>query len=101
VADLRRPGEADVTSLVVFTKVAGFSLGSRGLLNWVLLLNTLWATTLVAVGAAALNQYVERNMDAVMRRTARRPRPAKLQPLEVLAFGVVPSSPETYGLRSV
>lgn len=79
----------DVTSLVVFTTAAGFSLGSRGLLDWVLMLNTLWATTLVAVGAAALNQYVERNMDAVMRRTASRPLPAgQLQPLEVLVFGV-------------
>jgi heme O synthase-like polyprenyltransferase len=38
----------DVTFLVPITTVAGFYLGSRGSLNCVLLLNTLWATMLVA-----------------------------------------------------
>ena len=80
----------DVTFLVVITTVAGFYLGSTGPLNWALLLNTLFATTLVACGTAALNQYVERDMDAVMRRTAARPLPAGiLQPREVIVFGAV------------
>lgn len=79
----------DVTFLVVITTVAGFYLGSTGPLNWVLLLHTLFATMLVAGGTAALNQYVERDMDAVMRRTAARPLPARtLQPREVIVFGV-------------
>jgi len=47
------------------------------------------ATTLVAGGTAALNQYVERGIDAAMRRTASRPLPAEqLRPREVLLFGV-------------
>jgi len=79
----------DVTFLVVITTVAGFYLGSAGPVNWVLLLHTLCATMLVAGGTAALNQYVERDMDAVMRRTASRPLPSgALQPREVLIFGV-------------
>jgi len=79
----------DVTCLVVLTTVAGFYLGSRSTLDWVLLLNTILATMLVAAGAAALNQYVERDRDAVMRRTASRPLPAgQFQPLQVLVFGV-------------
>jgi protoheme IX farnesyltransferase len=79
----------DVTFLVVITTVAGFYLGSRGPLDWLLLLHTLCGTTLVGAGTAALNQYVERDMDAVMRRTALRPLPAgQLQPREVLVFGV-------------
>src|ERR1035441_3564447 len=62
----------DVTFLVVLTTIAGFYLGSRGPLDWVLMLHTLGGTLLVAGGTSALNQYVERDMDALMRRTAAR-----------------------------
>ena len=79
----------DVTFLVVITTVAGFYLGSEGPLDWVRLLHTLGATLLVAAGTAALNQYIEREMDAVMRRTAARPLPSgQLRPRDVLAFGL-------------
>jgi heme o synthase len=79
----------DVTFLVVITTVAGFYLGARGPLDWLLLLHTLCGTMLVAGGTAALNQYVERDMDAVMRRTASRPLPTgQLSTREVLAFGI-------------
>ena len=79
----------DVTFLVVITTVAGFYLGSHGALDWIRLLNTLCGTMLVGAGTAALNQYVERDMDAVMRRTAARPLPSgQLQPGEVLLFGI-------------
>ncbi len=79
----------DVTFLVVITTVAGFYLGSRGPLDWPLLLHTLGGTLLVAGGTAALNQYIEREMDSVMRRTAGRPLPSgTLQPREVLIFGL-------------
>jgi heme o synthase len=79
----------DVTFLVVIATVAGFYLGARGPLDWRLLLHTLFGTMLVAAGTAALNQYFERDMDAVMRRTAARPLPAGvLQPREVLLFGM-------------
>jgi protoheme IX farnesyltransferase len=80
----------DVTFLVVITTVAGFYLASSGSIAWALLLNTLFGTTLVAGGTAALNQYIERDRDALMRRTVQRPLPAGiLQPAEVLRFGVV------------
>ena len=79
----------DVTFLVVITTIAGFYLGSSGTPDWLLLLHTLAGTMLIAAGTAALNQYVERDMDAVMRRTASRPLPTgQLQPREVLIFGV-------------
>ena len=79
----------DVTFLVVITTVAGFYLGSTGPMEWARLMNTLCGTLLVAGGTAALNQYVERHMDSVMRRTAARPLPLGiLQPKEVLLFGV-------------
>jgi heme o synthase len=79
----------DVTFLVVITTIAGFYLGSTGPIDWVLMLHTLGGTLLVAGGTAALNQYVERKMDALMRRTAARPLPSGLlRPREVLLFGV-------------
>ncbi|HEY6443544.1 MAG TPA: heme o synthase [Candidatus Acidoferrales bacterium] len=79
----------DVTFLVVITTIAGFYLGSNGPIDWVLMLYTLAGTLLVACGTAAMNQYVERRVDAVMRRTASRPLPSGLlQPREVLIFGV-------------
>ena len=80
----------DVTFLVVITTVAGFYLGSVGPLDWTRLMHTLFGTTLVGAGTAALNQYIERRMDAVMRRTASRPLPSGLlQPADALRFGVV------------
>src|ERR1700723_227116 len=79
----------DVTFLVVITTVAGFYLGSVGSMEWMRLAQTLCGTLLVAGGTAALNQYIERDMDSVMRRTAARPLPSGiLQPNEVLWFGV-------------
>lgn len=78
----------DVTFLVVITTVAGFYLGSTRTMDWARLAQTLFGTLLVAAGTAALNQYVERDMDAVMRRTAARPLPMGiLKPREVLIFG--------------
>ena len=79
----------DVTFLVVITTIAGFYLGSNGPIDWVLMLHTLAGTLLVACGTAAMNQYVERKMDAMMRRTASRPLPSGLlRPKEVLFFGL-------------
>ncbi|MGH9740215.1 MAG: heme o synthase [Candidatus Acidiferrales bacterium] len=80
----------DVTFLVVITTLAGFYLGSTGPIEWSVMLSTVCATMLVAGGTAALNQYVERDLDAVMRRTARRPLPTgQLRPRDALIFGVL------------
>jgi len=77
-----------LTSLVLLTTAVGFYLGMRGSMNWLLLLHTLLGTALVAGGAAALNQLLEREHDAKMRRTEDRPLPSgRLQPETVLLFG--------------
>lgn len=79
----------DVTFLVVITTLAGFYLGSRGAMNFVLLAHAVIGTTMIGAGTSALNQYFERAEDAQMRRTSRRPLPLGiLQPGEALAFGV-------------
>src|SRR5262249_29928938 len=49
--------------------------------------HVLFGTLLAAAGTLALNQYVERDVDARMERTKRRPLPdGRLQPLEALLF---------------
>jgi len=56
--------------------------------NYLLMFHALFGTALVASGAAALNQLLEREYDAKMRRTASRPLPSgRLQPATVAIFG--------------
>ena len=82
--------KARLTMLVLLTTLVGFYLGFRGPMNYLLMLHTLFGTALVAGGAAALNQLLEREYDARMRRTADRPLPSgRLQPVTVMLFGGV------------
>jgi heme o synthase len=82
--------KARLTTLVLLTTVVGFYLGWRGAMNFALMLHTLLGTALVAAGAAALNQLLEREYDAKMHRTQDRPLPSgRLQPATVAIFGGV------------
>jgi protoheme IX farnesyltransferase len=77
-----------LTTLVLLTTLVGFYLGSRPPVSWTLMVNTLLGTALLAGGAAALNQLLEREHDAKMRRTQDRPLPAgRLTPEAVLIIG--------------
>jgi protoheme IX farnesyltransferase len=74
--------------MVLVTTSVGFYLGSWGALEYVRLVHTLVGTALAAGGTIALNQFLERDVDALMRRTRLRPLPdGRLQPTEALAFG--------------
>lgn len=76
-------------SLVLLTTLAGFYLGSNGSPDLNLLLTTLFGSSLVACGALVLNQYIERDIDVLMKRTSNRPLPAKrLNPINALLFGI-------------
>ena len=80
----------EVNFLVVISTLAGFYVALRGALDLPLLLNTLLGTLLVASGTGTLNQYMERQSDASMRRTSRRPLPAgRIRAVEALVFGVL------------
>ena len=82
--------KARLTLLVLLTTLVGFYMGWRGPMDYALLLHTMFGTALVAGGAAALNQLLEREHDAKMRRTASRPLPSgRLQPVTVMLFGGV------------
>ena len=78
-----------ITALVLVTTAAGFLLASSARLDPALLAWTLLGTGLAASGAAALNQFLEREADARMRRTAGRPIPAgRMTPARGLAVGI-------------
>ena len=85
--------KARLTTLVLLTTLVGFYLGARGAMNVALMINTLVATALLASGASALNQLLEREYDAKMNRTQDRPLPSgRLQPTTVAIFGGVCSA---------
>src|SRR5947209_7899506 len=80
--------KARLTFLVLLTTLVGFYIGFRGRVDYLLMLHTLLGTALVASGASALNQLLERDHDAKMRRTQSRPLPSgRLQAQTVLMVG--------------
>ena len=82
--------KARLTFLVVLTTLVGFYLGSATPVDYWLMLHAVLGTALVASGASALNQLLEREHDAKMRRTKNRPLPSgRLQPATVMVFGGV------------
>ena len=84
-AELTKPR---ITFLIVLTAAAGFALASPGSVNYASLGSAMVGIALLSSGIATLNQYMERDLDALMRRTADRPLPSgKLLPWEALVFG--------------
>jgi protoheme IX farnesyltransferase len=74
--------------LVVASALAGYAMADGEPLGFVRVCGLLLGTGLVAGGASAFNQVIERDLDALMRRTRGRPLPGhRLQPLEGLLFG--------------
>ncbi len=85
-----------VNLLVVFVVAVGYFLGSEARVDVSHLMLCLVPVALLAAGASALNQYIERETDALMVRTQRRPLPEKrLRPFAALAFGL------TFGILGV
>ncbi|HEV3469981.1 MAG TPA: heme o synthase [Pyrinomonadaceae bacterium] len=77
-----------ITFLIVLTSAAGFCLGSEGVVNYLALGHALFGIALLSSGIATLNQFMERELDGRMRRTASRPLPTqKLSPAQALLFG--------------
>jgi protoheme IX farnesyltransferase len=78
--------KARIVAMVLITTAAGYFFGAQHV-NVVLLINALIGTALVAAGTNALNQYVERELDAKMRRTSHRPLPdGRITPRAALVF---------------
>ncbi len=87
--DFLRLTKPKLLLLVLITTIAGFYLGSQGSLDIRLMMITLIGITFAAAGALVLNQYIERDLDAIMKRTHNRPLPdGRLQANSALIFGL-------------
>jgi protoheme IX farnesyltransferase len=75
--------------LVVASALAGYAMAGGDMSDAIRVVGTVVGTALVAGGASAFNQVIERVPDSLMRRTRTRPVPdGRLQPFESLAFGL-------------
>ena len=93
VADFMELTKPRITSLVLVTAAVGYAVGGGGALSAVNFLLFMVGTALLCGGASALNQYLERDADARMTRTSRRPLPAgRITPSDALAFGLAISA---------
>ena len=85
--ELSRP---KIAAFSLMTVAVGAVLGAWGMPSPAVFLHVMLATTLLAVSASSLNQYLERHRDLRMRRTLSRPLPAgRLRSEEVLVFGLL------------
>ena len=80
----------ELTLLSVLTALAGYYMGAGGVLEGTGVIHTLLGTAMVGGGSGALNQYIERRYDALMKRTENRPLPSgRIAPREALLFGLL------------
>jgi protoheme IX farnesyltransferase len=76
--------------LVVASTLVGYAMAPGEALGTLRAAALLLGTGLVAGGASAFNQVIERDLDALMRRTRGRPLPdQRLQPIDGVLFGSV------------
>ena len=89
ILDLLTLTKPELTLLSVVTALGGAYLASATGSGLGVLLHTFLGTFLVGGGAGTLNQYAERNLDALMRRTENRPVPAgRVSQRVALLFGL-------------
>ena len=84
-----------IIELLLVTTIPTMLLAQRGLPSIRVLLVTLVAGACAAGSANTINCYIDRDIDAIMRRTSRRPlngrgrQAAVIKPAEALVFGIV------------
>ena len=83
---MTKPG---IMMMVLVTTALGFYFADHGIQDPLLLCWTLVGSALTCGGASVLNQYLERDVDALMKRTQNRPIPMGIiLPEQALAFGI-------------
>lgn len=88
LSDFSELVKARLTLLVLLTTAVGYYLGAVGPISAAGLFHAVFGTALAAAGAAALNQWWERSLDALMHRTRSRPIPAgRMSPRDALILG--------------
>lgn len=83
-------GKPRVVVMVLAVTVAGFYMGASQTPDWLCLLHVLIGVALSAGGTLALNQFIERDEDALMERTQGRPLPeGRMAPTSALTAGFI------------
>jgi protoheme IX farnesyltransferase len=78
-----------IVLLLCFTTVTAMVIAAGGFPPAHILIPTIIGGALASAGASAINQYLDRDMDAKMMRTARRPIPSgRIEPINALLFGL-------------
>ncbi|MGJ3239018.1 MAG: heme o synthase [Anaerolineae bacterium] len=78
-----------IVLLLVFTTVTAMIVAANGLPSLSVFLATVISGICAAGGSSAINQYLDRDMDGKMNRTARRPIPSgRVAPINALLFGL-------------
>jgi protoheme IX farnesyltransferase len=78
-----------IVLLLLFTTVTAMVIAAKGVPDLTRLIPTLIGGAFAAAGASAINQYLDRDMDALMARTSRRPIPSgRVAPVNALFFGM-------------
>ncbi|MDB5343754.1 MAG: protoheme farnesyltransferase [Schlesneria sp.] len=90
LADYIEIAKLRISLMVLMTVSVGYVLALQEAASYVPLLHACLGVSLSAIGASAVNQWIERKTDGRMRRTMNRPLPAqRLAPAEVLTLGLV------------
>jgi protoheme IX farnesyltransferase len=80
----------EIIFLLLVTTIPAMVLAAHGIPSLWLMLATLGGGTLAAGSANAINQYLDRDIDQVMKRTRRRPLPShSVTPDDALRFGFI------------
>lgn len=78
-----------IVLLLLFTTLTAMVIAADGIPQLSILIPTLIGGAFAAAGSSAINQYLDRDMDALMARTARRPIPSgRIEPVNALFFGL-------------
>jgi protoheme IX farnesyltransferase len=78
-----------IVLLLIFTTVTAMFIAADGLPPFHIVLPTVIGGAMSAAGASVMNQFLDRDLDAKMSRTSRRPIPAgRVAPINALLFGL-------------
>ena len=78
-----------IVLLLLFTTLSGMFFAAKAVPTPSLIIMTMIGGALAAGGSGAINQYLDRDLDSEMQRTAKRPLPSgRIYPSEALAIGI-------------